>query len=116
MDIAMNGFWGGRFERTFVDVRVFNPYAPANRTLTTLHATKIMKTRKKTAYDQRIRKVEHVTFTPLVLSATGGLARQATVFYKRLASLLSSKFNQPYSHTMNWLRCRLSFALLRAVI
>ena len=25
LDIAMNGFWGGRFERSFVDVRVFNP-------------------------------------------------------------------------------------------
>ena len=34
LDIAMNGFWGGRFERTFVDVRVFNPYAPSNRNST----------------------------------------------------------------------------------
>ena len=25
LDIAMNGFWGGRFEKTFVDVRVLNP-------------------------------------------------------------------------------------------
>ncbi len=24
---GMNGFWGGRCEKTFVDVRVFNPYA-----------------------------------------------------------------------------------------
>ena len=59
---------------------------------------------KKWAYDQRIREVEHVTFTPLVLS-TGGLARQAAVFYKRLANLLSSKINQPYTKTINWLRC-----------
>ena len=29
---------------------------------------------KKRAYEQRIREVEHATFTPLVLSATGGLA------------------------------------------
>ena len=27
LDIAVNGFWGGRFERTFLDVRVFNPHA-----------------------------------------------------------------------------------------
>ena len=26
LDIGMNGFWGGRFERSFVDVRVFNPF------------------------------------------------------------------------------------------
>ncbi len=25
LDIACNGFWGGRFERTYLDVRVFNP-------------------------------------------------------------------------------------------
>ena len=31
LDIAANGFLGGRFERTFIDVRVFNPHAPSNR-------------------------------------------------------------------------------------
>ena len=116
LDIAMNGFWGGRFEKSFVDVRVFNPYAPANSTLTISTCYKNHENQKKRVYDQRIREVEHATFTPLVLSATGGLARQATVFYKRLASLLSSKLNLPYSQTMNWLRCRLSFALLHAAI
>lgn len=29
-----------------------------------------------------------------ILSATGGLARQATTFYKRLANLLASKHNE----------------------
>ena len=33
LDIAMNGFWGGRYERTFIDVRVFNPHAPSYRNL-----------------------------------------------------------------------------------
>ncbi len=60
---------------------------------------------KKHAYDQRIREVEHSTFTPLVLSATGGLARQATTFYKRLSTLLALKHGHPYGQTMNWLRC-----------
>ena len=31
LDIAANGFWGGRFERTYFDVRVFNPHAASNR-------------------------------------------------------------------------------------
>ena len=30
LDIVMNGFWGGRSERCFVDVRAFNPYAQSN--------------------------------------------------------------------------------------
>ena len=29
LDIAANGLWGGRNERNFVDVRVFNPHAPS---------------------------------------------------------------------------------------
>ncbi len=31
LDITANGFWVGRHERTFLDVRVFNPLAPSNR-------------------------------------------------------------------------------------
>ena len=31
LNIAVNGFWGGRYERYFHDVRVFNLYAPFNR-------------------------------------------------------------------------------------
>ena len=27
----MYGFWGGRFEKAFIDVRVFNPSAQSNR-------------------------------------------------------------------------------------
>jgi len=29
-DMAVDGLWGGRSERCFVDVRVFNPFAPSN--------------------------------------------------------------------------------------
>ena len=71
---------------------------------------------KKRAYEQRIREIENASFTPLVLSATGGLAVEATVFYKRLASLLAMKWDQPYSSTLSWLRCRLNFSLLRSAI
>ena len=67
-------------------------------------------------YDQRVREVEHATFTPLVLSTTGGMGRAATTFYKRLASMVAEKRNVPYAVTLNWIRCRLSFALLRASI
>ena len=31
LDVAMYGFWGGRFEKAFVDIRVFNPCAQSNR-------------------------------------------------------------------------------------
>ena len=118
LDIAASGFWGGRHERTFldVDVQVFNPYAPSNRQTTTDKCFRKHEMEKKRAYEQRVREIEHASFTPLVLSASGGLAKEATNFYKRLASKLAEKWDHSYSLTMNWLRCTLSFALLRSAI
>ena len=60
--------------------------------------------------------MEHATFTPLVMSATGGMGRATTTFYKRIASMISEKMNTEYSQTVKWIRCKLSFALLRALI
>ena len=116
LDIAANGVWGGTFERTYFDVRVFNPHAPSNRHSQPAACYRKHERIKKRAYEQRVREIEHASFTPLVLSATGGLATEANTFYKRLASLLASKWDHSYSSTMCWLRCRLSFSLLRSAI
>ena len=116
LDIAANGVWGGTFERTYFDVRVFNPHAPSNRLTLLTFCYKKHEREKKRAYEQRIREIEHATFTPLVLLATGGLANEANVFYKRLASKLASKWDHPYNSTLCWLRCRLAFSLLQSSI
>ena len=116
LDIAVNGFWGGRFERTHLDVRVFNPHAPSNRNTSISNCYRKHEAEKRRTYEQRIREVEHSTFTPLVFSSTRGMAKQSTTFYKSLASLLADRWEQPYSSTLCWLRCRLSFSLLRSAI
>ena len=71
---------------------------------------------KRRKYDQRVRDVEMSTFTPLVFSASGGFGPPALVNYKRIASRLSNKWSLPYSAIMGWLRCRVSFALLRLAV
>jgi len=116
LDVAMNGFWGGRSERSFVDVRVFNPLAVSNASSSLSSNFRKHENIKKRAYAQRVREVEHATFTPLVMSASGGLAHEASIFYKRLASMLASKWGDNYSSVMGWLRCCLSFSLLRSSI
>ena len=116
LDVAADGFWGSRFERAFFDVRTFNPYAPSNRRSTLQTVYRTHENIKKRAYDQRIREVEHGTFSPLVFSCTGGMSRAATATYKRLAALIAEKRDEPYSTTMGWIRCRISFSLLRASI
>ena len=67
LDIAASGFWGGTFERTFFDVRVFNPHAPSNRHTQLRSCYRKHEQMKKRAYEQRIREVEHASFTPLVM-------------------------------------------------
>ena len=118
LDIAASGFWvgEGRRERVFMDVRVFNPFAPSNRQSNLDKCFLKHEKEKKRAYEQRVREVEHASFVPLVMSATGGLAKEATNFYKRLASLLAEKWDQQYSSTLYWLRCSILFSLLRSAI
>ena len=71
---------------------------------------------KKRAYEVRVQEVEHSSFTPLVFAATRGMGHEASTFYKRLASLLSDKWKEHYAVVLGWIRCRLSFCLLRSAI
>ena len=61
-------------------------------------------------------EIEHASFTPLVFLASGGMAKAAQVFYKRLASLVEEKRKELYSQVMGWIRTKLSFCLLRSAI
>ena len=115
LDIRARGFCNTG-QDAFFDVRVFHPNASSNRSMTTAAAYRKHETTKKREYAQRVREVEHGVFTPLVLSTTGGMAREATTFYKRLADELSRKQDKQYSLVMGWVRCRLSFAILRSAI
>ena len=116
LDISANGVWGGKYEKTYLDVRVFNPHAPSNKNTTLSACYRKHEREKKRAYEQRIWEVEYLSFIPLVLAANGSLGNEATTFYKHLASLLAQKWDTPYSTTLCWLRCRLAFSLLRSSI
>ena len=116
LDIAMDGFWGGRHKRCYTDIRVFNPFASSNSGAALSSCYRKHELSKERAYDLRIREVEHSSFTPLVFSATGGMGHKANIFYKRLASLLFEKWKEPYAAVLKWIRCRLSFCLLHSAI
>ena len=63
----------------YFDVRVFNPLAPLNRNSHPASCYRKHELLKKRPYLQRVREIKHASYTPLVLSATGGMA---TVFYE----------------------------------
>lgn len=115
-DVAMDGFWERGRARTFCDIRVFNPLAPSNKKGSISASYRAHEKEKKRQYNQRINQVEHGSFQPIVLSSTGGMGKETTVFFKRLASLLSEKWDQQYSITLGWIRSTLSFSLLRSSI
>ncbi|XP_063852117.1 uncharacterized protein LOC135095285 [Scylla paramamosain] len=68
------------------------------------------------AYGERIQHVDQGSFTPLVFTTSGGMGSKAQCFYSRLADLMAEKKHQPRSHVVAWMRCRLSFSLLRSAL
>ena len=112
VDIRAAGFWGCRHHRSFFDVRVFNAFAESNQSPCPAATFRRHEGDKRRAYEERVREVERGSFTPRVFSSSGGMGRSATVTYRRLASLLSDKWNSSYPVIMGWLRCSLSFSLL----
>ena len=115
LDVSGIGVWAPQ-ERTFIDVRIFHPNAPShvNKDIPKLYATN--EKEKKSAYNERIINVEKGSFTPVVMSTTGGMGKEATLFHKRLALLISEKRNEEYSHVLNYIRTRLRFALLKSTV
>ena len=54
LDVAANGVWGGRFERTFFDVRVFNPFAKSNMDTPLATTYRRHENDKRRQYEQRV--------------------------------------------------------------
>ena len=114
LDIAADDFWGGDRNRAFFDVRVFSPFAQSHRNTSLSQCYMKNERDKRRVYDQRIREVEHGSFSPLVFPQQEEWDQQPV--YKRIASMLSQKYDQAYSKTLHWIRCKLSYSLLRSAI
>ena len=71
---------------------------------------------KRRAYNQRVIKVEHGSFTPLVFSTVGGQSYECGRFYNRLSTLLSEKRGEHKSQTTAYIRCKINFSLLRSAL
>ena len=65
-DIRVRGFWTNG-SNTFFDTRVFYPHARCYRSKPLKFLFRIMEGDKKREYGERIREVEHGSFTPLLV-------------------------------------------------
>ena len=113
VDVSARGFWT-RGQKAFFDIRIFDPTALSYRELSLEAAHRRNEQEKMRAYAERIQQVDHGSFTPLVFTTSGGMGSEAMCFYSRLADLMAQKKHQPRSHVVAWMRCRLSFSLLKS--
>ena len=114
-DIKVCGFWTNK-RQAYFDVKVVSPFARSYVGLKPAQLFKMAEKAKIREYRARILEVEHGDFNPLVFTCTGGMAPQCHLVMKRLADQLSKKLNLQHSVVSGWLRCRLSFALLRTTL
>ena len=114
-DIEVRGFWRPE-RRALFDVKVVSPFARSFVNLKPDQLFRQSEKQKIREYSERVNEVEHADFTPLVFTCTGGMAPQSSIVVKRLAEKISKRQNIAFSVVAGYLRCRLSFALLRTTL
>ena len=113
--LRADGFWDYPRQSAFFNVRIFNPTAQSCRNQSLPACYRRHALEKRRHYEDRVG-FEHRCFTPLVFSTSGGVGPSASIFFKRLASLLSTKRNAHYGSVMFWIHCKISFALIHSAI
>ena len=114
-DIHAPGFWGRR-QSAFFDVRVFHPNARSYRNSSISAVYRCHEMMKKREYSDRVREVELASFTLLVFSTTGGMGKEGNCVLSTASKSFGDKQNWAYGTTISWVRCVLTFSLLRSAI
>ena len=94
---------------------MFNPNARRYAKQELLKTYQLNEKEKKRLCNERIMQVEHGTFTPPVMSGTGGIGRELSTFYSRLSELISEKRESSYSIVATWIRRKIIFALIKSI-
>ena len=115
LDIAARGFWQDG-AMAFFDVRVFNPFAKTHLKSNLQSAFDVNENQKKTKYNRRVIEIEHGSFTPLIMSAYGGVSRETEHFITQLTNKIAEKKDVPISTIANYIRTKLSFLLVRSQV
>ena len=108
--------YGARWKKTFLDIRIMNPNSPSYIKKDIQKLYEQHEKEKKRAYVERVTQVEKGSFTPFVVSTSGGMGPEAERFLKRLAELIAEKRNEPYSCIVNYIRTRLSYCLMKSIV
>ena len=61
-------------------------------------------------------EAEQGTVTPLIFSSTGGKGAECKIYHKGLVELLALKKGESLATTMQWVRAKVSFALIPSAL
>ena len=112
--ISGRGFWlTGQV--SFFDVRVFNPTAKRYINQEIHKSYEVNEKEKKKQIMSVFLQVERGIFTPLVMSANGGMGRENRKFYSRLSEMISEKRKENYAFIASWIRSKICFALANSL-
>ena len=115
LDISCRGFWAP-LQKMFPDVRFTHPNAPSKRNRKLKPLLKTHENRKKVEYNDCVLQVEHASFNPLIFATNGAMGEEAERYDAILAEKLSEKLNCAYADTMNYIRKKLSFTILKTAL
>ena len=99
----------------FFDVRVFNPNAKRYVKQDISKTYELNEKEKKRLYNERIIEIEHGSFTPLVMSATGVMGRECKKFYSHLAEMISLKRGTGYKIIVAWIIRKITLSLIKLI-
>ena len=114
VNLSARGFWIAG-QKTFFDVRVFNPLAKCLREQDFEKCCEVNEKEKKKHYNERIQNVERGNFNPLVMSANGGFGKECQKFYAKLSEKTAEK-NEHYSAVAAWVKRKIMFSLINPII
>jgi hypothetical protein len=111
----VRGFWGN-LRNAFFDFRVFYPFASSHISRSLASVYKSCSQEKKRAYAERVERVEDGSFTPMVMSSSGGVGPEMAVAMKFLACRITDREGGDYAAAVSVLRARFSFAAARTAL
>ena len=111
-DVMAHGLWK-KGTACVLDTQILHTDArgySATTSANNLEATARFKKRKYLAACLEQRR----SFMPLIYSSDGMAAKESKAFEKRVAALLSAKWNRSYSEMCGWVRSRMCLAVVRS--
>ena len=94
------------------DICILNADAPSYSSSNLEALMSSARDRKKAKYGHAA-ELRRATFTPII--ATCEAIFEACTYFKRISSLLASKWGQHYSQVHGWLKARMQVCILRSV-